>query len=291
MIVAKHNKFLVLSVLLYTLYCILSVWACGKLKKCKKMLKNVLKINGKNGNLNTRKHYNGIINVSEKILTDDGLLLHISINEGDCFYSTDAIVKILKSSTCVEEKGKKMLNIQQTAKYMVQYYYYTGQRFSCTNAKIEKLLSISSLIAMRFNKRLFAEPICNKSCGVGYPQIGEVLLSDLTDGTETLEKRIDLEINKNLFCAPYYIVDINLNKYEEVLLTDVFLEFGAYDSKELGHKIDDFKNEIMTYDSPYRQVIDDVDRIRNFFSDENKKVLYKDNIVFTYISTYQMESE
>lgn len=254
-----------------------------------------MKIEENNGNLCLRNHNNKFNNAFKMMPTADDMSLQLNVKKEDCFcynVSGKVILNKGKSSYYNDEMirtGRTMLNLQNAAKYMVQFYYFTEEKYSCTNAKIEKLLSIASLIEMKFGNQLFIEAIYNKNCGIGFPQLGETLLADMTSGTYTCETRINDTINPNLSCPAYYITDIQLNENEKNLFTNVFREFGAYDSKKLGKVIDQFKDEILIFNNDNQMTVD-FKKTQDFFNDKTKKEIYKNNRVFTYISNYIMEN-
>lgn len=190
-----------------------------------------------------------------------------------------------------KEKGVHMTNVLDAAKFIVQLYYKTDEKYHCSRTKVEKLLAIANLVAFKNNDKLFEDDIWVNRCGVGIPILSHFLFSDIVMGTELEEpKAIEwVEIDNNKSFPIIYTLYSNIQSKERELLTDVFLCFGAYDALTLGQAFDEFKEEI-SVDNPKNKEHSIIDSrmAYNFFNENSLTSQIKKNIIVAYIlnSTY-----
>lgn len=176
----------------------------------------------------------------------------------------------------------KMINLLDAANFLIRCYYKVSTEYKCVRPKIEKLLVIASLVYIRNNREnLFSEDIDYKSCGLGFNQLENFLVMNILDGTVD-STRIEDEFNENVKIPVAYLGNDfcdNIN----ALLIDVFREFGAFGSKELGLKIDEFKKELFNEKKEF-----DMLKTVNFLSGSlrHSSKRYQTNNILLYIFNY-----
>ncbi|MBE6771084.1 MAG: hypothetical protein E7547_02930 [Ruminococcaceae bacterium] len=188
-----------------------------------------------------------------------------------------------------EEKGVHMTNVLDAAKFIIQLYYKTGEKYHCNRTKVEKLLAIANLVAFKNNDRLFDDEIWVNRCGVGIPILSHFLFSDIIEGKENDSSKIidSSEIDNNNQFPIIYNLYSSIGPKEQELLKSVFLEFGAYDPLILGQAFDEFKNEInvdnlLSQEHPLL----DKERAYAFFNSISMRQQIKNNIIVKYIVNY-----
>lgn len=187
------------------------------------------------------------------------------------------------------KKGVHMTNILDAAKFIIQLYYKTGEKYHCSRTKVEKLLSIANLIAFKNNTKLFEEEIWVNRCGVGIPVLSVFFFSDIVAGkVEEESKHIELsEINENVQIPTMYNLYSTIGFTERELLTNVFLRFGAYDALIIGQAFDEFKGEICVENkSNQEHPIVNFERSYDFFNDLLMKPKMRKNELIDYIINY-----
>ena len=144
--------------------------------------------------------------------------------------------------------AKMHVNIREVANLLVQMYYMTGQEYSCTQTKLEKLIAILAFKYAINNKLLFDEAIYQyKDCGVAisgfnkiFPDRDVYLHPKYGDGR--------ISINEKFATAMFTSQGASVNKFKHTeslseypeLRTEieqVFRKFGAYSSYLLGQII------------------------------------------------------
>ena len=188
-----------------------------------------------------------------------------------------------------EEKRKenKMSNVINLAKYMIQLFYKTDKKYHCSRTKIEKLLSIAYVISAKNGYVLFGDKISVNHCGTGIPVLAGFILSDIIIADNTNKRIEQNEIKDDIPYPKIYKENEDLSDEDKKIITDVFLRFGAYDTKKLGNEIDVFKNEISEIDSEDSDLrILNFEKTATFFSNEQNNVSNSDDSVVKYIFTY-----
>lgn len=200
----------------------------------------------------------------------------------------------------IEAKKSYTTKIFDAANYLIQLYYQTGEKYYCNIAKLERLLCIANFIAIKNDLPLFNDCMTIRNFGTGVPILYTNFLGDIcgikgsrfSNDLEIYECRKPIPINEldpTRRIPPIYEIHNNeLTKLDKQLLKDVFLRFGAYSTKDTAFYIDDFKNEIAgTEYSNRNELIVDTNKIKRFFTDNNKLEEYKDNEVVQFVFNYK----
>ena len=142
-----------------------------------------------------------------------------------------------------EEKNmEKYLNanFRQTTNYLIQLFYKTGKKYSCTRTKLGKLLTIASFVYARKNEVLFSEAIYKyNNCGTSINTLTlfierEVYLElEYNDNKQYIDDCFDNNIEIPKFYSEIYDVDAELRN----VIEKVFRHFGSYTASDLGELI------------------------------------------------------
>lgn len=141
-----------------------------------------------------------------------------------------------------EENMEKYLNanFRQSTNYLIQLFFKTGKKYSCTRTKLGKLLTIASFVYARKNEVLFSEAICKyNNCGTLINALTlfierEVYLElEYVDNKQYIDACFDNDIEIPKFYSEVCDVDIELRK----VLENVFRHFGSYTASDLGELI------------------------------------------------------
>lgn len=133
----------------------------------------------------------------------------------------------------IETMKELHVNLAYATRYLVQLFYQTGQKYSCTRTKIGKLLSIVAFAYARKGEQVFDEKIYKyDGCGTAIKE----LLSIIEDR--------DVYLRFNYQDDQKFITDNLSVVISEYITTDVqqtiefvFRKFGSYSAKQLGECI------------------------------------------------------
>lgn len=144
--------------------------------------------------------------------------------------------------SCTNYQNMTNLNVslEESANYLIQLFYNTGKRYSCTRTKIGKLLSIVAFLYARQDKRLFKEDVRKYGkCGTSFNELKahidrelyekQVYQDDKKPHTAVIDRNNGLED-----------LDSKHNAIEKVpsdvmvFIEDVFCHFAAYSPEDLG---------------------------------------------------------
>ena len=135
-------------------------------------------------------------------------------------------------------------NLKQSTNYLVELFYKTNRKYTCTRTKIGKLLSIASFKYAMEDKKLFNEDILKyNDSGTIILELNFVLDKNVYIKNEYFDNNEKIE-EKDLILEEVRIPSIYLNtekitKEVKNTLKEVFLEFGAYTNKELSKLLDE----------------------------------------------------
>ncbi len=129
-------------------------------------------------------------------------------------------------------------NLEEATNYLIQWFYKTGQRYSCTRTKVGKLLSIVALVYARQNKRVFKENVYKYTdCGMAIYEIMERFMA-----TDIYRQYSYEDTNEAIVNSP--IIDCEIpSEYQNTssvsdetrgIIDQVFQLFGAYLPSYLG---------------------------------------------------------
>ncbi len=145
-----------------------------------------------------------------------------------------------------EVMKKKNINLKYLTNYLIQMFYKTGQKYTCTQTKIGKLISIISFAYARNGEILFEEAIYKyNECGTAInelkllvPDRDIYIQSSYIDGQHIIDEPFKDELFDPL--------DDSLKKYAEIgeisvdlkiVIEDVFRKFGAFSPRDIGQLI------------------------------------------------------
>ena len=142
---------------------------------------------------------------------------------------------------------KMHANLRECMNYLIQLFYKTDKRYSCTRSKISKLLSILAFKYAVYSIQLFDEKIFR------YDECGTII-NDIEAWADRevyfccsydkLEKSISQEnLNENVDIPPYYQEISSLSSELKEAIEYVFFAFGAYSTTELSELL----NPIVEY--------------------------------------------
>ena len=153
-------------------------------------------------------------------------------------------------------------NLSHVANYFVQLFYKTGQKYSCTQTKVGKLLSVLAFLYARKGKILFDETVYRyKGCGAVIDDL-KAVITDRDVYIKSKFEDFDGEITEEIIDALFDESDESLNTYRDVSsispelkdnIEKVFRKFGAYSAYSMGQLINPIVN--------YNGVADEYDAI------------------------------
>lgn len=183
-------------------------------------------------------------------------------------------------------------DLKEAINYLVQFFYKTGQVFSCSRTKIGKLLSIVAFLYARRGKKLFDQCICkySQNCGTTITDLAFYVDRDIyiqyngyDDGKKTIDSNL---INNNITVPEQYINVDSISDDVKFSIKNVFLSFGAYSAIDLGNCI----NPIILYEG-ITQENGDIDLIKIYhLSKEDLLAQYNDNSIDKTLINYIFNS-
>lgn len=136
---------------------------------------------------------------------------------------------------------KKYIDLAQATYYLIQLFYQTGQKYSCTRTKLGKLLSIAAFYYARKNQILFKESICKyDGCGTTIKELSFIVDRDVYIRYSYSDSKSDIstnEIDETLFVPEKFTQVERLSDEIKDALKNVFIKFGAYNAVELGRAL------------------------------------------------------
>lgn len=184
---------------------------------------------------------------------------------------------LLRQSYHGNEMKNINVNLKSAANYFIQLFYKTGCKYSCTQTKIGKLLTILAFLYARRGMILFEETIYRyKGCGAIIDNLKSIIVDrDVYINSEYDD--FDGEIRDSLDSTLFNELGESLGVYSDIsglspecvqYIEQVFRRFGAYSAYSLGQLINpivDHKdvveyNEIVNLDSITRLNLDDFEQ-------------------------------
>lgn len=160
----------------------------------------------------------------------------------------------------IHTKEKQMeelnVNLEQAANYLIQLFYQTDQKYSCTRTKIGKLLSIVAFVYARENKQLFSEDIYKyNDCGTSFNELKlflgrEIYMKDsYLDDEQPFDGIFDdrIDIPNDYKCIE------NLDVCLRNRIKEVFKKFASYSPVSLGMCINSIVN--------YNDIVDETGKL------------------------------
>lgn len=141
---------------------------------------------------------------------------------------------------------KLNINLTQATNYLVQLFYKTNQKYSCTRTKVGKLLSIVAFKYASNGQVAFEETIYKyNECGTAIKEIMQrfkdrdiYTLCTYNDDSKPVSQKIDEKAD-----IPLDFIDIkDLSDDVKDTIKSVFLLFGAFSPATLGECINPIVN-------------------------------------------------
>ena len=138
--------------------------------------------------------------------------------------------------------------VDECANYLIQFFYKTDKRYSCTRTKIGKLLSIVAFkYAVKYDENIFPWKIYRyPECGTLMASVQHYVDRDVYFAYpyDNSKKRISRnELNENADIPDRYKDVSNLDPKLKEEIENVFFTFGAYSQVDLSEEL----NPIVEY--------------------------------------------
>ena len=159
------------------------------------------------------------------------------------------------------ETGNKLTNesvrLFSAANYLIQLFYYTDKKFTCTRTKLGKMLSVAAFIYAKQGKKLFKETIYKyNECGTAIKEL-QFYDRDIYVQSQYFDDD-DLERKEIALCYNLIIPEIYRNSYlpkdVENILNNIFSTFASCSALKLGELINEILNEVL--DDTNRGIVD-----------------------------------
>lgn len=140
-----------------------------------------------------------------------------------------------------EQMQELNVNLKESTNFLVQLFYKTGRKYSCSRTKIGKMLTILAFRYARKGEILFAESIYKyDDCGTAINELKVIVDRDVyvRSRYEDKEQQIDIPMNVNQFYIPnkhLNVETLSLGVQKEI--EKVFCYFGAYSARKLGQDL------------------------------------------------------
>ncbi len=146
------------------------------------------------------------------------------------------------------------VNLNEAANYLIQLFYKTGMRYSCTRTKIGKLLSIVSFKYAQQGQQFFEESIYKyDDCGTAIKELTAHVDRDVyircnySDDKKEYVEAIDDTLALPDVALKYCNTD-NLKEDAKKVIVEVFRKFASFSARQLGELI----NPIVNYEGVTR---------------------------------------
>lgn len=196
------------------------------------------------------------------------------------FYNGQAQTELIFLTKCDRNFGvlmrgdKEHMDVRDAARFLASLYFKVETDYKCDKPKIEKLLSIAQIIRLGQNRFLFNADIYSKDCGLGVKEIAGSIFINVHTGIVN-NGPIKDEI-QNISNPPLYKLDHEINEEDTVLLNNVFIQFGSYDSQRLGQYLNEFKNNILNDNKV------SASKVYSYFKEKNEDA-FKNNPIFQFL--------
>lgn len=181
-------------------------------------------------------------------------------------------------------------DLSSAANYLIQLFYSTDCKYSCTRTKLGKLLSITAFIYAKNKIKLFAENICEyKKCGTTFAELPllysrDIYLSLNSQDSNDFKPIGPVMIDMEKIPSAYKIVNLPMDV--RYTLKNVFETFGGFHASKLG--------DYITYiiDCNKDVVIDgkvNLDRLLSLLSEDQDGEIKQENRAYllNYIRTFK----
>ena len=149
-----------------------------------------------------------------------------------------------------EKMNNLNINLKELTYYLIQLFYQTGRRYSCTQTKLGKLLSILAFRYAHNGNILFEETIYKypPNCGALIKDLTfvprEIYTRDINADDFDMSSPIDVAIDTSIDIQESYKMDFTLSNEVISEIETVFRLFGAYTPYKLGELLNPVVNKI-----------------------------------------------
>lgn len=138
--------------------------------------------------------------------------------------------------------------VDECANYLIQFFYKTDKRYSCTRTKIGKLLSIVAFkYAIKYDENIFPWDIYRyPECGTLIASVQHYVDRDVYFAYPYVNSKKSIsrnELNENADIPNRYKEVSNISPRLKKDIEDVFFTFGAYSQVDLSEEL----NPIVEY--------------------------------------------
>lgn len=165
----------------------------------------------------------------------------------------------------------KLAWLKEITYYLIQFFFMTKKKYSCTQTKLGKLLSILAFKYARRGDVLFEIPIYRypPRCGTLIRDLTfipkDIYERDFTDGNPDSRNMVNVLIDKEVIIERPYDEVEHLSTELKGDIEDLFIHFGAYPADQLGRLLNPIVDKI-------------VDETSDKLQPEKLKYLQKDDI-------------
>lgn len=136
-------------------------------------------------------------------------------------------------------------NLNESANYLIQLFYKTEKKYSCSRTKIGKLLSIVAFIYAKNGKKLFDEIILKyDNCGTSINELKSFVDRDVYIQFQYADdcQYIDDEFNNNELVLEKHKESSSIDENLKSEIENVFRNFGSFSAYHLGQFINPIVN-------------------------------------------------
>lgn len=161
-------------------------------------------------------------------------------------------------STCANKKGmeleKRNIELKKITYYFIQLFFQTGKKYSCTQTKLGKLISIVALYYARNNVQLFDEKISKykPNCGTLIEALAFIPKSiysrDIFEQDNDKNDVISEKMLSGKKSEQYSVDEDEIPEDVRNQIRDVFINFGAYCGGALAKCLNPIVDEIISDD-------------------------------------------
>lgn len=143
------------------------------------------------------------------------------------------------------------VNLKQVVNYLIQLFYKTDKKYSCTQTKIGKMLSILAFKYAQKNQLLFNENIYKypPDCGTLIRDLvfipNDIYFRDIEFENPDNSEFIDDIFNDNVEIPARYFNTIALPVEIEAEIEKLFRKYGAYSSRKLAELLNPIVDKIV----------------------------------------------
>lgn len=162
-------------------------------------------------------------------------------------FRNDIVPHCKSDCTCLTNKNMNELNVSllEAANYLIQLFYQTDKKYSCTRTKVGKLLSIVAFVYAKKGEKLFAETIYRfDTCGTAINELKFFVDRDVYIQYQYCDdcKYIHDELKHSEDVLEKHKKIDTIDNELKIVIEDVFRRFGSFPAYDLGQCINPIVN-------------------------------------------------